>query len=311
MGRADVHCHTSHSGFTNFSAIPYPESVTSPADMVDAAARAGLDVICITDHNTIKGARIARRYAATSGVHTRVVMGEEITTSDGELLGIFIEEEIPQGLSAFETVDRIHSQGGLAIAPHPFSYHCPSLGDLISSLKLDGIEILNAGHRDHYVNRIADMHCNSNIARIGSSDAHTPITIGNAYSLFEGESPDDLFKAIKNCRTVPEGHSNSLGNYIGWSVEMAQGVSKRLMIPEELQSPDDPLARMYRMRSYSKAIALIGSAMYVSTPLPIVAGIVGEGMVRYKGRKKWGQVMGYQPLSIHNWMMGIWRHFIR
>jgi hypothetical protein len=115
--------------------------------------------------------------------------------------------------------------------------------------------------------------------------------MGNAYTLFEGEGQDDLFKAIKKGTTVPEGNHNTLGDYIGWSVGIAQGVSRKLMVPREEWSPDDPLGRMNRMLPRNRAIALIGSALYVSTPLPLLAGFLGEGLVRYRGRQMWSQVM--------------------
>ena len=289
--RADLHCHTCHSGFTNFSVIPFPESVTPPEEMVHAAVKAGISVLGITDHDTIAGSKIARRYVAERKLDIDIVLGEEITTSDGELLGVFLEEHIPKGLPAAETIERIHSQGGLAIAPHPFSYQCPSLGPLIADLKLDGIETLNAGHRDNYVNRIAGLRCNSSMARMGGSDAHTTMTMGNAYTLFDGQGPEDLFKAIKNGTVSPEGKLNTIWDYIGWSVEMAQGVSRKLMVPRDEWSPDDPLGRMNRMMPHNRAIALIGSALYVSTPLPLLAGALGEGMVRYRGKQMWGRVM--------------------
>jgi hypothetical protein len=259
--------------------------------MVHAAVKAGIKVLSITDHDTMAGSKIARRYAADNKLDIAIVPGEEITTADGELLGVYIDEHIPKGLSAAETIDRIHSQGGLAIAPHPFSYQCPSLGLLITELKLDGVETLNAGHRDNYVNRIAGLQCKSSMARTGGSDAHTTITMGNAYTLFEGEDQEDLFKAIKKGTTVPEGNHNTLGDYIGWSVGIAQGVSRKLMVPREEWSPDDPLGRMNRMMPHNRAIALIGSALYVSTPLPLLAGFLGEGLVRYRGRQMWDRVI--------------------
>ncbi|MFH0816799.1 MAG: PHP-associated domain-containing protein [Methanobacteriota archaeon] len=311
MGRADIHCHTNHSGFNRVGFVPFPESVTPPSAMVDTAAKAGLDVLCITDHNSVKGAHIARSYASGSGLDIRVVVGEEVSTLDGEILGLFIEDFIPRGLSAWETIDLIHGQGGLAIAPHPFSYQCPSLGGKISSLPLDGVEILNAGHRDHYVNKIAGLQCGSGCARVGSSDAHTSLTLGNAWTTFSGDDPEELFKAVKWGRTQPCGDANTLGDYIGWSVEVAHEVSRKILTPDEDRVKDDPLGRIYQMRSHNKAIALAGSALYASTPLPLVAGAIGEGLVRHRGRKMWNEVMGVERTHGLAWMANLWRQLLR
>lgn len=131
QGHADLHTHTHYSGFNKAFFIPYPESVTPPERMVDAAVKKDLDVLCITDHNEIEGALRAQRYCRKEGLETEVVVGEEVTTADGHVLGLFLQEYVPMGLSAAETIDLIHSQGGLAVAPHPFSYLCPCLGKKI------------------------------------------------------------------------------------------------------------------------------------------------------------------------------------
>jgi len=131
QGHADIHTHTHYSGFNKTFFIPYPESVTPPERMVDAAVKKGLDVLCITDHDEIEGALRAQRYVREKELETEVVVGEEVTTADGPVLGLFLQERIPLELSVAETIDLIHGQGGLAVAPHPFSYLCPCLGKKI------------------------------------------------------------------------------------------------------------------------------------------------------------------------------------
>ncbi|MCW3128739.1 MAG: esterase-like activity of phytase family protein [Methanophagales archaeon] len=102
-GQADLHTHTYYSGFSKVGFIPYPESVTPPETMVDAAVKKGLDVLCITDHNEIEGAMRAERYVRENGLEIEVVVGEEVSTADGEVLGLFLQERISRGLSAAET----------------------------------------------------------------------------------------------------------------------------------------------------------------------------------------------------------------
>ena len=194
MGRADLHCHTYLSGINKYLGIPYPESVTPHEEMVDAAIKKNFDVLCITDHDNIEGAYRGQHYAVDKNLDIEVVVGEEITTSDGELLGLFIQEYIKPGLTAEETIDCIRDQGGLAVAPHPYSYHCPSLGEKIRMLNLDGIEILNGFHRDPYVNKLADKFFETApVSKTGGSDAHSRWMLGTAYTEFTGKTADDLY----------------------------------------------------------------------------------------------------------------------
>ncbi len=147
-GKADIHVHTRYSGFEKYSFLHFPESVTDPLKAVETACRRELDILCITDHNTIKGAVIAQKHAKD----IEVVVGEEVSSADGEILALFIQEEIKPWLGATETIDLIHEQGGIAVAAHPFSPQCHSLGKKIHNLELDGVEVFNACHRDAYTN---------------------------------------------------------------------------------------------------------------------------------------------------------------
>ncbi len=105
MISVDLHLHTCHSY----------DCATSLADVVRGARRAGLDCVAVTDHNTIDGALKLR----ASG-DIRVIVGEEVGTAEGELLGLFLREPIPRGLTALETIQHIRGQGGLVCIPHPF-----------------------------------------------------------------------------------------------------------------------------------------------------------------------------------------------
>lgn len=291
-GRADLHTHTHYSGFGKVAFIPFPESVTPPAKMVDAAVKKRLDVLCITDHNEIEGAWKAQRYVREKGLEIEVVAGEEVSTADGEVLGLFLQERIPRGLSAAETIDIIHDLGGLAVAPHPFSYRCPSLGMLIKELPLDGVEVLNAGHRDPYVNGLAQKNTEPHFARTGGSDAHSPKMLGNAYTEFEGQSAEVLYRTIQRQATKPCGGPSPLRHMIFWSMEIAHGVFKKLIaVPKmEERRSCDPLVRVDQMRCHNKIIAMGGCIAFMATPLPFVCGILSEGWIRSKGRKKWNEV---------------------
>lgn len=293
-GRADIHTHTHYSGFNRVFFIPFPESITPPDKMVDAAVKKGLNVLCVTDHDEIEGAFRAQRYAIENRLSVEVVAGEEIGTLDGEVIGLFLQEHIQECLSAEETIDLIHDQGGLAVAPHPFSYRCHSLDTKISELSLDGMEVMNGAHRDRYVNQLAENRAIlAGVARTGGSDAHSPRMLGDTFTEFQGRSAEELYQAIKRGETAPGGKYASLGDWILWSMEIAHGVGKRLIVSfkdKKLRSDfdfDDPLVRMDMMRRHNRLIAMGGCMVFLLTPLPLVCGVVGEVWIRWKGHRKW------------------------
>jgi predicted metal-dependent phosphoesterase TrpH len=127
-----IHVHTNYSFDAN----------SSPEGLVTTACRQGVDCLAVTDHNTIEGALAARR---VGGV--QVVVGEEISSADGHVIGLFLQERVPRGLSVEETAARIRSQGGVVLAPHPFSRLCSdSLQAETARLLpwLDAVEICNS-----------------------------------------------------------------------------------------------------------------------------------------------------------------------
>jgi predicted metal-dependent phosphoesterase TrpH len=256
--------------------IRFPESVSDPADVVLRARSAGLNVVCITDHNSIAGARKARE-AAKNIQGIEVVMGEEVSTADGEVIALYIEEEIPAGLSAKETIARIRSQNGVVIAPHPFSLHCPCLRESITELGVDGIEVLNGGHLDDYANPRAEKSAESGIfAKIGGSDSHHLETIGSAYTAFEGSTAEDLRREILAKRTSAGGKVFPMVKAIAWSVGVVLE-SDRLIIRSFLgldKAPtDDPILwRVQNMKLGQKLGALFGSLVYFLPPVPFIIG---------------------------------------
>ncbi|HEY8303569.1 MAG TPA: PHP domain-containing protein [Solirubrobacteraceae bacterium] len=135
----DLHMHTDHS-----------HDCETPVEVLLASAKeAGLGAIAVTDHNEISGALEAREKAAESGAHPplKVIVGEEVKTAEqGEVIGLFIEEKIPRGLTLRETVAEIKRQGGLVYVPHPFDrmHSVPDYEHLLSILDdVDAIEVFN------------------------------------------------------------------------------------------------------------------------------------------------------------------------
>ncbi len=185
-----IHVHTHYS----------PDSNLSPGELLAAAAREGIDCLAITDHDEIRGALEVRR---AGGV--RVIVGQEISTRDGHLIGLFLRERIPPGLSAERTCERIRAQGGLVLAPHPFARLCShSLRGAARRLVgwLDAVEVLNAQNplvwEDARAARFARRH---GLAVYVGADAHLRGRIGPAYQMmppFEG--PDEFLAALRGAR---------------------------------------------------------------------------------------------------------------
>lgn len=110
MFKADLHVHTCYS----------KDSVSSPEKIVQHCLDIGINCLAVTDHDTISGALELKRIAPFT-----IIIGEEVLTSCGEIIGLFLTEEIPPHLSPEETVARIKAQGGLVCIPHPFDRFRP------------------------------------------------------------------------------------------------------------------------------------------------------------------------------------------
>jgi len=196
LSKADLHLHTEAS-----------DGTASARDVLRRAAGLGLGVIAITDHDTIDGALEARRLARAFGV--AVIVGEEVSTAEGHLLALFIEDALPAGRPAAETIAAAHAQGGLCIAAHPYDWTVPSLGTAglhrrcrgagTGEWALDAIEGLNAsatwpaGNANRLGQRVARR---LGLPSVAGSDAHTLATVGRAYTLFPGRTTADLRQAI-------------------------------------------------------------------------------------------------------------------
>ena len=198
-GRADLHMHTTASD-------GWPE----PSQLVDRARLAGLDVIAVTDHDTIQGALRAAEYAARFS-KLRVVIGEEVSSRNGHIVGLFLERRVRPGMSAAATVHAIHDQGGLAVAVHPFwrtQRRTPTapvhgVGWLAAELDFDAIEVENATPGFYVFNQLARrMSLGLGSAEVGGSDAHILDAVGRAFTEFPGKTPKALRTAIENASTA-------------------------------------------------------------------------------------------------------------
>ncbi len=170
MLRVEFHCHTIFS----------PDSLSRPEDILTVCRRRGIDRLVITDHNTIAGA-----LAAQALDPDRVIVGEEIMTTEGELLAAFVKEEIPPGLAPLEAIARLREQDAFISVSHPFDHwrkghwKLPHLLEIIPLV--DAIETFNARSMWPTANRQAkDFARQENIPATVGSDAHALFEIGKA-----------------------------------------------------------------------------------------------------------------------------------
>jgi len=170
--RVDLHSHTMWSG----------DSTTTADELVGAVEGSGIDVLCITDHHAIAGAVELR-----SILPCRVVVGEELRTAAGEIIGLFLSERIPNGLGHVETARAIRDQGALVYVPHPFDPMRRNLAEralyeLADEGLLDAVEVINAKTSLPSLNRRAgDFAEEFDLAAGAGSDAHVPNAIGAAF----------------------------------------------------------------------------------------------------------------------------------
>jgi len=189
--KVDVHVHTSHS-----------DSRASVEQVIETAKRRGLDGVAITDHHTLRGAE----EAMTKETRLIIVPGEEVNTNLGDILALGIREVIPYGLSAGEAIRRVHSQGGLAIIPHPT---IPLLSNFKESdlrrLPIDGLEVFSAitPLAWHYARKNLRLARRLKLPIVAGSDSHHPQTIGDAYTLIytKGINLSEILDAIKQGKT--------------------------------------------------------------------------------------------------------------
>ena len=197
-GRADLHVHSWFS-----------DGGQSPEAIVCAAA-GRVDVVAITDHDVIAGALRARDFArehAELGVE--VVVGEEISTLNGHLLGLYLSERVPAGLSAWDTIRLVHAQGGLAVAAHPFhplrgtARGHRSIARLIPDLPIDALEVVNnAGVFSRLYDAWAALrNVEWMLPVTAGSDAHDVWYLGSAATGFAGHDAAALRRALAAGRT--------------------------------------------------------------------------------------------------------------
>ena len=190
----DLHMHTDHS----------PDCATPVDTLLDTAKKVGLDAIAITDHNEVSGALEARERA--DGI--KVIVAEEVKTADqGEVIGLFIEEKIPRGLTLQETIAEIRRQGGLVYVPHPFDrmHAVPDYEHMLAVVSdIDAIEVFNP--------RVAFSAFNEEAARFAGkyrvvagagSDSHVAQGLGSVkIRMHDFDGPEEFLESLRDADIV-------------------------------------------------------------------------------------------------------------
>jgi hypothetical protein len=205
MIRADLHVHTKYSG----------DCVFQFGNLIDACRKMGVTCVAITDHDTIEGALKFKEIAPF-----RVIVGEEIRTTDGEINGLFLKEKIPPGLSAEETIAGIKSQGGLVYIPHPYSFfrreamYIDKLHEIYS--QADIVECYNGRNFLFFENTRAIKFARERDKVMGGgSDAHHQGEIGNVYvEMDDFNTKEEFLASLKSGRIVLAPYSRRVGSFL-------------------------------------------------------------------------------------------------
>ncbi len=202
--KVDMHVHTAYS-YDGFLTLE---------DMDAACLRKGITGVVVSDHNEIDGALRADELHRNGSLKTRIIVGEEISTAQGEIIGLFLEKRIPPGMSMAETIAAIREQNGLVYLNHPFGYSKRSTKLQIDDLddlwdKIDIVEVFNGRNRDQISNKLAlelaKMHHKP--GGVGT-DAHSPWEVGRSFVQMAGfKDNEEFLVALRNakyaCRPCP------------------------------------------------------------------------------------------------------------
>ncbi len=192
--KLDLHVHSRYS---------VKDCSSNLKDLVKIAKMKGLDGFALTDHDTVAGLREAKRFSSKGFL---IIPGVEVSTTGGHVLGLGVSDEIPKGLKPEEAVEKIHEQGGVAVAAHPFSLG--RRASLVYRTKFDAIEILNA-RAGWLSNKLAENFAkNHGIVGVGGSDAHLLTDIGTAYTVLNcGSKIEEVLESIRGGETSVGGRS--------------------------------------------------------------------------------------------------------
>ncbi len=198
----DLHMHTDHS----------PDCATPVDVLLNTARDRGLGAIAITDHNEVSGALEARRIAEEAG-EIKVIVAEEVKTAEqGEVIGLFLQEKIPRGMTMAETIAEIRRQGGLVYVPHPFDrfHSVPDYEHLIDIVEeVDILEVFNPRVALTAFNEEAERFARKyRIVPGAGSDSHVAQGLGSVrVRIRDFNGPEEFLEAMRDA-DITRKHKN-------------------------------------------------------------------------------------------------------
>ncbi len=212
MGTADLHVHTALGD----GMAEIPELLSYVEEETDLSA------IAVTEHDDLRAALAAREAWARGRYRFELILGEEVTTLEGHLLALFVEEPVPSLQPLAPTLEAVHRQGGLCVIPHPMSWLTRSIGQRTierilragrDGVSFDGIDVAGGNPAARFGQAKAQRLNREryHLAEVGGSDAHFLQALGVAYTVFDGTSADELRQAILAGKT-----SAFAGRYPSW-----------------------------------------------------------------------------------------------
>jgi predicted metal-dependent phosphoesterase TrpH len=194
--KIDLHVHTEVS----------PDAHTKRADLPAIIRQRGLDGVAITEHNRFEPSKL----------DALILPGVEVSSADGHIVALGVEEVILRGLPADETIQRIHKQNGIAIVAHPYDPVCECVKIARLKTRPDAVETVNADALSFYVSKWLARRdaMKFRLPEVGGSDSHIPQTIGDAYTVVDANSRNvsDVLEAIRAGRIHADGHATSIRN---------------------------------------------------------------------------------------------------
>jgi len=238
-GKADIHIHSAAD-----------DGLATPAEILDYAEHhTDLDLIAITDHDTIAGALEAVELAARGNYRVQVLPGIEVSSRGGHILALGVTRPIRMLQSLEDTIAAVHEQGGFVVIPHPLSWLTLSVGqralerilrDPRPEIRVAGLETLNPSFAGRVAyERVRRLNRERwHLAETGGSDSHSLTLVGSAYTRFEGHTAEDLCQSLATKTTQAGGRFWTLGDQTGIARQQmwrAMVVAPRQRFPRALR----------------------------------------------------------------------------
>jgi predicted metal-dependent phosphoesterase TrpH len=207
--RVDLHVHTTYSS----------DSLITPKELIYYAKKKGLNAVAVTDHNYLDGAvKIAKEVK-----DFLVIPGMEVSSSEGHIVALNIKEAVPRGLTAVETVERIHEAGGVAIACHPYVYFKGCLRNAVCDV-FDAIEVINARAFPFQssVERAREAAEKFKLSQVAGTDAHYGPQIGYGYTIIDAK--EATIEAV--AKAIVEGHCQAQGQQVPIVLNVQQQIQR-------------------------------------------------------------------------------------